>query len=103
MAESYRQHFTTTEEASRYEDEEYASGSYARLLWKLEQATLDPLVRQFRQTHPTISYLDFASGTGRLAAYMEDRVDVATSIEISESMANVARQKLHRTQVLCKD
>jgi SAM-dependent methyltransferase len=103
MTKSYRQHFNSKEEASRYQQEEYSSPSYARLLWELEQATLDPLVRQFRQTHPNISYLDFASGTGRLAAYMEDRVDLATSIEISESMANVARQRLRRTQVLCKD
>lgn len=103
MIKSYRQHFETEGKADRYETEEYASGSYARLLWELEKAALDSLVGEFRQKHPHISYLDFASGTGRLAAYLEDRVDVATSIEISESMATVARQKLHRTQVLCKD
>jgi len=103
MTESYRTHFSTHEEALRYEQTEYASGSYSRLLWELEQAALDPLVRQFRLAHTRISYLDFASGTGRLAAYLEDRVDEATSIEISESMANVARQRVRRTQVLCKD
>jgi len=103
MAGSYRQNFTTEEEVSRYEGEEYAAGSYSCLLWELEQATLDVLVREFQQTHSSISYLDFASGTGRVAAYMEDRVDVATCVEISESMANIARQRLRRTQVLCKD
>jgi SAM-dependent methyltransferase len=103
MIKSYRQHFNSKEEASRYEQTEYASGSYSRLLWELEQAALGPLVREFRQTHPHISYLDFASGTGRLAAFLEERVDVATAIEISESMAAVARQRLKRTRVLCKD
>ena len=103
MTESYREHFATPEEADRYEHGEYASGSYSRLLWKLERAALAPLVAEFRHSHPHISYLDFASGTGRLPSFLEERVDAATSIEISESMVAVARQRLRRTQVLCQD
>jgi SAM-dependent methyltransferase len=103
MTEGYRGHFATAEEAARYEQAEYAGGSYSHLLWELEQVALAPLVAEFRQIHPHLSYLDFASGTGRLPSFLEERVDAATAIEISESMAAVARRRLHRTQVLCQD
>jgi len=103
MKESYRENFATQAEAARYEAGEYAANSYACLLWELEQTALTPLLREFRGTHSQIGYLDFASGTGRLPSFMEERVDASTSIEISESMAAVARQRLRRTQVLCAD
>jgi SAM-dependent methyltransferase len=103
MTESYRGHFDSAEEAARYEQGEYAGGSYSHLLWELEQAALAPLVTEFRHNHPHLAYLDFASGTGRLASFLEERVDAATAIEISESMAAMARRRLRRTQVLCQD
>src|ERR1039458_10319996 len=99
MTESYRGHFDSAEEAARYEQGEYAGGSYSHLLWELEQAALAPLVTEFRHNHPHLAYLDFASGTGRLASFLEERVDAATAIEISESMAAMARRRLRRTQV----
>ncbi len=100
---TYRQHFAQPTDADGYEISEYGEGSYSRLLWQLEQGVLADLISKFRKSHDHIAYLDFASGTGRIAAFMEHQVDDSTSIEISESMAEIARRKILKTKVLCKD
>lgn len=103
MTNSYKAHFATELQAARYDGDEYADGSYGQMLWDLEKAVLRTFVQEFRQTHPQIRYLDFASGTGRIAGFMEGLVETATSIEISESMAARARARLRATNVLCRD
>ncbi|MCX6930316.1 MAG: class I SAM-dependent methyltransferase [Verrucomicrobia bacterium] len=103
MKASYREHFSTDTAAASYEQGEYAPGSYASLLWVLEQETLSSWADEFRKSRSQMQYLDFASGTGRVPSFMERYVDSSTSIEISESMASVARQRLKRTKVLCAD
>lgn len=103
MSTTYKGHFLTEAEAARYDRDEYGEGSYGQVLGELEQAVLQKLVREFRQTHARIRYLDFAAGTGRIAGFMEGLVETATAIEISESMAARARARLRTTRVLCRD
>jgi len=103
MSTTYKSHFLTEAEAARYDRDEYGEGSYGQVLWGLERAALQKLVREFRQTHPQIHYLDFAAGTGRIAGFMEGLVETATAIEVSEAMAARARARLRATQVLCRD
>jgi SAM-dependent methyltransferase len=100
---SYKEHFIKGADAERYDQQEYASGSYSELLWELEQMALKTLLEGFLKTHPRPAYLDFASGTGRVAGFLENQVGSATAIEISESMAPRARQRLKRSRVLCRD
>jgi len=69
----------------------------------MEKAELGSLLREMRQTHSQLEYLDFAAGTGRVSAFLETLVDKATAIEISQSMAARASQRLGATQVLCHD
>ena len=102
-SETYRKHFANPDEAYCYEAGEYGEGSYSWLLWQLEQEVLVDIVRRFRESRNNITYLDFASGTGRIVTFMEEKVDDSTSIEISEAMAEVAKSKLHKTHVLCAD
>lgn len=103
MKTSYKQHFAGTMEAENYDREEYATNSYASLLWDMEKAELGSLLREMRQTHSRLEYLDFAAGTGRVSAFLETLVDQATAIEISQSMAARAGRRLCATQVLCRD
>jgi SAM-dependent methyltransferase len=103
MAESYSKHFDGTDRAARYEGGEYAAGSYADLLWRIEQDQLRAVIAGLRIVKPRIEALDFASGTGRITALLENHVDAVTGIEISESMCELARKKLTRANILCRN
>ncbi len=103
METTYKRHFAGTKEAEDYDRDEYAADSYSSLLWELEKAGLGSLLAEFRQNHPRVEYLDFAAGSGRVAAFVENFADHATAIEISEPMADRARQRLVKSQVLCRD
>lgn len=103
MNTSYRHHFARDLDAAGYDNEQYSADSYSTLLWELEKAALIQLVEKFQEQHPYINYLDFATGTGRVASFMESLVNKATAIEISESMAARAIQRLQKTTVICGD
>lgn len=99
MNSTYRQVFSGREKAEEYE----RSRSYHEVLWEVEKDQLAAIVKDFRAAHPRVEYLDFAAGTGRVTAFMENLVDASTSIEISPDMIAVARPKLARTTLLCAD
>ncbi|MFH1921976.1 MAG: class I SAM-dependent methyltransferase [Planctomycetota bacterium] len=103
MPETYRACFTSHDKASGYDAQQYASQSHVSIMWHIEQAQLTQLLQQFRQSHPRIDYLDFAAGTGRIISFMEEKVDAATGIEISQSMLDVARTKVKKVRLICAD
>lgn len=103
MPEAYSKHFQNTAEAAQYETGEYAPGSYSNLLWEIEQSQLSAAIQRLRQTRPVISALDFATGTGRIAAFLETCADSVTGIEISSEMCELARKKVRRAQIICAD
>ena len=103
MAKAYSEHFQNTAEAAQYETGEYAPKSYSSLLWEIEQRQLSAVIQRLRQTRPVISALDFATGTGRIAAFLESQVDSVTGIEISPEMCELARKKIGRAQIICAD
>lgn len=102
-AESYRAHFNSAERASEYETSVYGGRGYGEVVWRIEQARLHALVDEFRSTHRSIDYLDFATGTGRIISFMEGLVDTATGIEISEAMAERAVQKVVNARIISCD
>lgn len=89
--------------AEDYDAISYGLNSYSELLWQMEQVQLESIVKQMRQTHDKIDYLDFAAGTGRIISFMEDKVDTATGIEISQAMIDRAREKLTTGKMICAD
>ncbi len=103
MINTYKHVFHTAQNAARYDEIEYGEGSYSQLLWELEKSVLRATVAELRQSKTQIRYLDFASGTGRVAAVIEGLVDSATAIDVSDSMLARARQRLRRTTVLRRD
>src|SRR5680860_509662 len=100
---SYRDRFSSEERASEYETSVYGSRTYGDVVWRIEQAKLRALLDEFRSTHRTVDYLDFAAGTGRIISFMEDFVDTATGIEISEAMAERAGRKVRNARIICSD
>ena len=103
MSGTYREHFEEAGKAAAYDAAQYSAGSYGEIVWQIERAQLSAIVEQFRATHPRIDYLDFAAGTGRIISFLEDKVDSATGIEISESMLAVARTKASKSTLICAD
>lgn len=99
---SYRDHFERSDSARAYEQVEYGSTSHSDLLWQLEKEQLDAVVARLRRAHDRIDYLDFATGTGRVLGHLENSVDSAIGVEISESMAAIARTKV-TSPVVCGD
>src|SRR4051812_20938365 len=93
-AGSYRNKFRSVDIARVYDEVLYGAGTYEMVIWDIEKCLLLHIVREFRFTHPRIEYLDFATGTGKILSFMEDRVDKATGLEISEQMAQRARERL---------
>jgi SAM-dependent methyltransferase len=80
-------------------DRDYSTDPLLRYLWQEEQAVLDRILADYYASTP-VDLLDFACGTGRVAGALEDRVRSATGIDVSESMLEVARAKLHRTELI---
>ena len=103
MAETYSTHFQEGNTAQKYETGEYAAGTYSDLLWRIEQEQLRAIVSDLRSVKPRIEALDFASGTGRITAFIEDQVDAVTGIEISQAMCDIAVKKVKRAKILCAD
>ncbi len=101
-ATTYREQFSRQEKASEYEAN-YQRRTYDTVLWEVEQSQLRRVIADLRTTHERITYLDFAAGTGRVISFVESLVDEARGIEISESMAAIAREKLERGEMVVKD
>ena len=103
MTTTYRKQFDKAEKAEEYDLDQYSPKAYSSLLWSIEQSQLQSIVDNMRSTHDKIEYLDFAAGTGRVISFMEDKVDVATGIEISQAMVDRAQSKLTKGTMICKD
>jgi len=100
MSQLYSAHFQRPERAALYDDE-FAPGTYSSLMWHIEQQQLQSVIADLRRIRPRISTLDFAAGTGRITAFLEQHVDDLLAVELNPSMAEIARDKLTRAQVLC--
>ena len=103
MADIYSTHFQESETARKYETGEYAAGTYSDLLWHIERDQLRAILADLRSVKSRIEALDFASGTGRITAFIENEVEAATGIEISQAMCDIASQKVERAKILCAD
>lgn len=98
---SYRESHKYEGKGAEYE-EYYRSKAWEKFLWSREQEIiLRILDRHFAGKE--IRLLDFACGTGRIAALLEDRVTTSTGVDVSASMLAVARNKLKRTEIIEAD
>jgi SAM-dependent methyltransferase len=71
-----------------------------RLAWQYEQAFLTEIVQE---CGPIRAHLDFAGGTGRVAAALERFCQVQTVLDVSPSMLRIAQTHLSRARILCAD
>jgi hypothetical protein len=103
MSDSYRKQFEDQSRAAYYDAVQYGPDSYGQVLWQIEMGQLEKVVASMNSSPSDMSYLDFATGTGRIIEFMENKVGSSRGIEISEAMAAEARKRVSRSQILCMD
>jgi len=101
VPQSYRD--SHLEEGPEYHDK-FFSGPYRSVIWKIEQEKLAAILERYRlRRRESVQMLDFACGTGRILQLLENQVDSAVGIDISESMLAVAKSHLQKTELLQAD
>ncbi|MBI4121595.1 MAG: glycosyltransferase, partial [Candidatus Ryanbacteria bacterium] len=96
---SYRASHTNIVTTKRYEELIYGANSYDTYLWEYEQKILDREMSFLARPR----YLDFAGGTGRVSAYLENRVSESVCVDVSAEMLELAKAKLARTEIVLGD
>ena len=77
-------------------------GCYRSLVWAWEQQILEQILKSYysgRESH----LLDFACGTGRIIGFMEEKVTTATGVDISESMLQISKKRLLKSDLILGD
>jgi len=78
------------------------SGRYRGLVWAWEKRILDGVLRTY-YLHRRIQLLDFACGTGRIISFLEEKVESATGVDVSESMLSITAGKVNKSDLLLAD
>jgi len=98
---SYKDSHNYATKGAEYE-EHYEKQPWDRFLWSREREIILQILGKYFANRE-IHLLDFACGTGRIAGFLEDRVNTSTGIDVSDSMLAIARKKLHRTEIVNAD
>ena len=72
------------------------------LIWSIEQRILADISKKFL-TPGEVDHLDFACGTGRILAYMKDRVRSSTGVDVSDSMLKIASASVPKANIIKAD
>jgi SAM-dependent methyltransferase len=99
---SYSSRFSTSAQAASY-DQLYAPGTRDRLVWELQRPFLRSVVRRLSGARGGIRALDFACGTGRVLAEIEDLAEVAHGVDISDEMVILAREHCRDSTIFVGD
>ena len=72
------------------------------LIWEFERRYLDRILDLY-PSPKSISYLDFACGTGRVIRYLENKVGRSVGVDVANSMLECARARCSRSILQCVD
>ena len=82
--------------------ESFSSMSHRAMVWRLEQRLVQRIVRKtFENRAPR--HLDFACGTGRFLELLASTAASSTGVDVSESMLQVARDRLGDVELVVSD
>lgn len=101
VSKSYIDSHTAQDKGRQYK-EHYDTDLWYRSLWLREQKVLKDIVETYFAGRP-IHLLDFACGTGRICGFLEPWVADAVGVDASQSMLDIARQNLKRTELIQAD
>jgi len=97
----YRESHLDPDHAASY-DAAFLKNPRRALFWTLEQRVLGDILNTRFSGRP-IRLLDFACGSGRILALLEDGVQEAVGVDVSPSMIAIARRKSHKAQIIQGD
>ena len=97
----YRESHLHPEKAKSYHGT-FSNVPYRHMVWKFEKAILDRILTAFYR-NSEIHHLDFACGTGRILAYLEDRADTSVGLDLSPSMLEIARKTIKNAEIIEAD
>lgn len=98
MADDYRMSHQDEAHAASY-DAGFLENRHRAIMWRLEQAALDDVLQRcFRGRR--IEALDFACGTGRIAAFLESRGASGVGVDVSAAMLAFGRHKVCRFELI---
>jgi glycosyltransferase involved in cell wall biosynthesis len=97
----YRELHKPYKKAIDYEHKLYANNSYDSSMWEIEKQILVQEITLFEKDKT--KYLDFACGTGRILAFMEQFVSESTGVDVSENMLYLAKKKARKSFLLNSD
>ena len=100
---SYSQMYQSAEAAALYDNEICDAEGRDAPLWSAERACLLRLIRRFFPDHRSAHALDFACGTGRIAALLRPLVGSLTCVDISQAMLDRAHQRVGEAEIICAD
>lgn len=98
---SYRDSHTEDGKGAIY-DEHFITERWRKILWHQEQYVLSSFLEMYFKNR-TVNLLDFACGTGRIAGFLENRVETSTAVDVSKAMLDEAQKKLNRTKIIQAD
>jgi SAM-dependent methyltransferase len=101
--QDYREYYKSSEAAEEYDESSYGADTYASLLWGIQKSILVTFLVRMRTARSRIRYLDFACGTGRVAAVVEDFVDESYGVDISQAMLDRAATRTKHTVLVKGD
>ena len=99
----YKQSHVEERIARQYEEVVYRVGSYDDMLWRWEQDILAREIVKLKKVSPRVSFLDFATGTGRILSFLEDTVTEATGVDNAEAMLRHARLRVRNAELILAD
>lgn len=92
----------TSDTPVHYDGSIYSPTGFDQHVWDIQKSILD---RQLNSPEwlAKASYLDFATGTGRILAHFHDKVADAAAVDTSPQMLDAARAKAPDARLLCLD
>lgn len=83
-------------------DEHFRTERWRKILWHQEQYVLISFLDTYFKNR-AVNLLDFACGTGRIAGFLENRVETSMAVDVSKTMLDEAEKKLKRTRIIQAD
>src|SRR5690606_32435128 len=80
-------------------DLRFTRNPHRAMMWAMERDVLDEIVRECLGGRVT-AYLDFACGTGRIVAHVEEYADYAAGVDVSADMLELARARTQRAELI---
>ncbi len=80
----------------------FSDDPYRNMVWQFEKGVLDRILTVFYRNFE-IHHFDFACGTGRILAYLEDRTKSSVGVDLSPSMLEVARKNKRSAEIIEAD